>query len=309
MFFIKKAIKRLVPFNIHFFGEGGAAAGAAASGAAAPAAGEQGTGVSADLSNVVYGKSEGQAQAVAAGQPAVEDTRAAEFEKMINGDYKDAFNSRVQSIITKRLKASEAKVKAFDAIAPTLETLNSKYGLKEGDYDGLNAAIDNDLTYWEDKALEKGMPVEEYKAMVKMERENREMKNLLTEREKQENGEKAFAALLEEEKHLQTFYPNFSLKEESKNPNFGKLVQLGFELKDVYEMLHKDELFVNGIAKGYQQAEKKISASIAAGARRPTESAMTSRTAAIVKNDASQYKHADFQEIRRRVKNGERIVL
>ena len=42
MFFIKKTIKKLVSFNIHFFGEGGAAAGTGAPGEAAPAAGEHG---------------------------------------------------------------------------------------------------------------------------------------------------------------------------------------------------------------------------------------------------------------------------
>ena len=83
------------------------------------------------LANVKYGIQE---EAPIAGvQTVAQPDRNAEFEKLIKGEYKDLYDARVQDTVQKRLKGQKETVDKFNALAPTLELLASKYGVDAGD--------------------------------------------------------------------------------------------------------------------------------------------------------------------------------
>ena len=60
--------------------------------------------------------------------------RGADFEKLISGDYKEAFQSKVQSIIDRRFKETKNLEAAVGGMSPIIERLSARYGTKSGDF-------------------------------------------------------------------------------------------------------------------------------------------------------------------------------
>ena len=162
-------------------GDGGTAEGA---GATAPVAGVQ-KGMKNPLADVKYGKQEETA-------PVAEVTTApdmsAEFEALIKGKYKEQYDARVQDTVQKRLKGQKEIVEKYNALTPTLETIAKKYGVDASDIEALNKAIDEDDSYYEQEAIEKGMTVQQLKEVKKMERENAALKAQMEEAQRQGGG-------------------------------------------------------------------------------------------------------------------------
>ena len=103
--------------------------------------------------------------------------RNAEFEKLIKGEYKDLYDARMQETIRSRLKGTKETVDKYNALTPTLELLAQKYGVDVNNIEALNKAIQDDDSYFEEEALEKGLTVEQLKEIKAMKRENEELKS------------------------------------------------------------------------------------------------------------------------------------
>ena len=289
-------------FDIQLFGEGaGAGGGTGAGGDAggAPAAGQnaaalaqpQTTGAKGNpLAGVQYGKDE---SAPAAGVQQINtDDRTARFEQLIKGEFKDLYDARVQDTIQKRLKGNEATVQKYNALAPVLDLLAGKYGVKADDVEALSKAIEDDETFYEDEALEKGISVEQVKAMRKMERENAALKAEMERSRTEEQAKAKFAALVQESDQVKGVYPNFDFDAEMQNPAF-----------------RQDEIIPAAMQFTAQKVTEKVANSVRAGQRRPAEGAMAGTSAVQRKSDVSQLTKADRREIARRVARGERIVF
>lgn len=309
----------LCSFDIQLFADGGGAAGgtgsgaAGATGATAAAAGQQTSGESADLSNVVYGK---QTAPVDAGQtkqtsdPAAADDRAAKFREMIKGEYKEYYDAEVQNIIKNRFKNAEAKAAQFDKATQALDRVFAKYGVESGDYDALSAALDGDDSLWEDEAFERGMTVEQLKRIKKMEQENRALKEQITQRQNQEQADRLLAAWQQQAEETKAVYPDFDFSAEvNGNPKFKQLLQSNVDVKTAYEVIHLNDVLSTGMNMAARHAERKVASSVAAGARRPAESGVSKQGATIHKTDVTKFTKADRKEIIRRVQRGEKIIL
>ena len=234
--------------------------------------------------------------------------REAEFEKLIKGEYKDLYDSRMQDTIQKRLKGQKETVEKYEALAPTLETLAKKYGVDASDINALNKAIEEDDAYYEEEALEKGVTVEQLKQIRKMERENAELKKLRDEKNAKEAAEKKVASWMEESKQVKAIYPQFDLKGELQNPKFVDLLRVpGVDVRTAYELTHKDEIIAGAMQFTAKTVEKKIADKIAANGARPTENGLNSQSASLTKSDVSQLSKADILDIQRRVARGEKI--
>ena len=234
--------------------------------------------------------------------------REAEFEKLIKGEYKDLYDSRMQDTIQKRLKGQKEAVEKYEALAPTLETLAKKYGVDASDINALNKAIEEDDAYYEEEALEKGVTVEQLKQIRKMERENAELKKLRDEKNAKEAAEKKVASWMEESKQVKAIYPQFDLKGELQNPKFVDLLRVpGVDVRTAYELTHKDEIIAGAMQFTAKTVEKKIADKIAANGARPTENGLNSQSASLTKSDVSQLSKADILDIQRRVARGEKI--
>ena len=284
--------------NLQLFAEGGEG-GTSGDGATG---GNLGVPDQGDLSNVKYGKQEETAN-----QPIVTPDRDAEFEKLIKGDYKNEYDKRVQNTIQQRLKGSKETVEKYNSLVPTLELLARKYGVDANDIQALNKAIEDDDAYYDDEALEKGVTVEQLKAIKKMEKENAELKKQMQEQANREQAERDVAAWMQQAQEAQRTFPGLDLATELKNPQFLGLLKSGVGVETAYFAVHHKELVPQAMQYTAKQVEQKLTNKILANGNRPTENGATSNSPATVKSDVSQLTKADRQEIIRRVARGEKI--
>ena len=308
--------------DLQLFAEGGSSASAA--GAEGSGTGAEGV-TTADgmpatsaraknnpLADVKYGIQENAEDAQVAdaqntaGQVSAEE-RAATFEALIKGEYKDLYDAKMQDTIQKRLKGTKDTVDKYNALAPTLETLAKKYGVDPTDIEALNHAIDEDNTFFEDEALEKGISVEQLKEIRKIERENADLKKQMREQSVRENADRIYAGWLEQSDALKQIYPNFDLDAEIKNPRFVDLLKNNVDVRTAYEVLHKDDIIRGAMQFTADTVQTKLANNIIAGRNRPSENGIGQTSPAVVKNDVSQLSRADREEIIRRVARGEKI--
>lgn len=310
-------IYSLIPlFDIQLFGEGAGGAGGGTgggdAGAGAPAAGQDAAalaqpqqGVKGNpLANVQYGRQEDAPDAAA--QIETED-RTAKFEELIKGEYKDLYDQRVQDTIQRRLKGNEATVQRYNQLAPVLDLLAAKYGVDVNDVEALSRAIEDDETFYEDEAIEKGLTVEQVKLIRKMERENAQLK---AEREAQRNQAQAdalYAAWMQQAEQVKGIYPGFDLAAELQDEQFRNLLRSNVLIQTAYEVIHKDEIIPAAMHFTAQRVTEKVANSVRSGQRRPAEGAMAGPGAVQTKSDVSQLTRADREEIARRVARGEKI--
>ena len=285
-------------------GDGGTAQGQGVTGAAAL---PQTKGAKSNpLADVKYGIQEESAPAAEV-QTVAQPDRNAEFEKLIKGEYKDLYDAKVQDTIQKRLKSYKETVDKYNALTPILELLAGKYGVDATDIEALSKAIQEDNTFYEQEALEKGMSVKQLKEIKAMERENADLKAQMQEAQRQENGKKLYATWMKQAEEAQKVYPSFDMRAEMNNPKFVDLLKSNIDVRTAYEVLHKDEIIPAAMQFTAQTVESKIAKKIASNGARPTENGMSSGSAAVVKSDVSQLSKADRAEIIRRVQRGEKI--
>lgn len=234
--------------------------------------------------------------------------RNAEFEKLIKGEYKDLYDAKVKDTVQKRLKSTKETVDKYNSLSPMLETLGKKYGVDSTDADALIKAIEEDDSFYEQEALEKGITVEALKEIKKMERENATLKKQMDELNAKENADKQVAAWMQEAESLKAIYPSFDLGEELQNERFIDLLNVpGVNVRTAFELTHKDDIIAGAMQFTAKTVEKKLANKIMANGMRPTENGMNSQSASLTKSDVSQLSKADILDIQRRVARGEKI--
>ena len=305
------------PYTLHLqlfaeggAGDGGTGAGEGATGETAVAAVPQTKGSKNPLADVKYGIQDGDAQTAPVQESAeVVETpdRKAEFKKLIKGEYKSEYDAEVQDILQRRLKNTRETVEKYEALTPTLEMLAKKYGVDAADIKALNQAIEEDDSYYEDEALEKGMTVQQLKEIRKMERENSELKRQMQEQENRENANRLYQKWMEQAEQVKAVYPSFDLSTEMQNPKFLDLLRANIDLRTAYEVLNNDKIIPAAMQFTAQKVEQKLTNKMIANGARPSENGMTSQSASLTKSDVSQLTKADRQEIARRVARGEKI--
>lgn len=304
--------------NLQLFAEGAGDGGTGAEGAtgatATAAVSQTKKGVKSNpLADVKYGvqaeETTPAAEVEATPAPIEVEDRNAKFEALIKGEFKDLYDQRVSDTVQKRLKGSKETVDKYNELAPTLEMLARKYGVDASDIKALNKAIEEDDSYYEEEALEKGMSVEQLKNIRKMERENAELKKQMEEQNRRDNANKLYAQWMEQEKSTKAVYPSFDLRTEMQNPKFLDLLRSNIDVKTAFEVIHKDEIIPAAMQYTAKQVEQKITNKIIANGARPTENGNSSQGASLVKSDVSQLTRADRAEINRRVARGEKITF
>ena len=301
-------MKTFIPMlSLQIFAEGAGDGGTAEGQGATAGVASQQKAVSNPLADVKYGIQEEAAPVAEVQNNTAVLDRKAEFEKLIKGEYKDLYDERMQDTIQKRLKGSKETVDKYNALTPTLEMLAKKYGVDAGDIESLNKAIQEDDSYYEEEALEKGITVQQLKEIRKMERENAALKAQMEEAQRQENGKKLYATWMQQAEEAKKVYPSFDIQTEMNNPKFVDLLRSNIDVRTAYEVLHKDDIIRGAMQFTAQTVESKIAKKVASNGVRPAENGMSSQSAAVVKSDVSQLSKADRAEIIRRVQRGEKI--
>lgn len=298
--------------NLQLFAEGagggdGGTGAEGAKGVTAAAAMPQTKGVKNPLADVKYGIQEGDNTPAAEVEATTTEDRIAKFKALVKGEYKDLYDAQVQNTIQQRLKGQKETVDKYNALAPTLEILAKKYGVDATDVKALNKAIEEDDSYFEEEALEKGISVEQLKEIKKIERENATLRQQMEEQNRRDNANRFYAQVMEQAESVKTVYPSFDLRAEMQNPKFVDLLRNNVDVRTAYEVLHKDDIIPAAMQFAAKTAEQKLTNNIIAKGARPAENGNASQGATVVKSDVSQLSKADRQEIIRRVQRGEKI--
>lgn len=259
------------------------------------------------LADVKYGIQDEEQPPVAEAEEEEGPDRESAFEELIKGEYKDLYERRMQDVIQKRLKSTKDTMDRYKALTPVLEMLESRYGVKAGDAEALRKAIEEDDNYYEAEAAQRGMPVEQYKAIRKMEMENQRLRQAMSEQESRENASRLYQQWLEQEQDMRQVYPQFDLQSELENEQFLQLMRSGIDMRTAYEVIHKDEIIPAAMQFAAKTAERKVVNKIRANGSRPMENGVQDQSASLVKTDVSQLSKADREEIDRRVARGEKI--
>ena len=329
---------KLLEVDLQLFN--GAAGGAAAAGGEGAAQGTDGALSKADassrsgssrrsrtgeFSNVVFGKQEDASVAQTATDPAaggnaegngksgIETTsdtleaRRKAFRDMTSGEYKDVYTEEVQQIINRRFKDNKVMEASLNAQKPILDMLMQRYQIADGDMAKLQAAIEEDNSYWQEAADKEGMTVEQYKERMKLMHENAEFHAKEAQRAGEQAAQQQFARWAQEAESVKQLYPSFNMNAEMQNGHFRDLLKKGVSVQKAFELIHMDEIINATARNAAKTASEQMTANIKSRAARPSENGTSSKSAVIVKNDVSSLTRAERAEIARRAQRGEKM--
>lgn len=338
---MQNTINALLKFNLQLF-NGGAAGAAGGEGAAAEGtaqgnesalpkadtnrrSGGSRRGRSGAFDNVVFGKqdaagteatgsdagnSNGEGNANKSGVSTTSDSleaKRAEFEKLIDGEYKDIFAERTQQIINRRFKDGKIQEQTIADQKPIMDILMQRYNIADGDAKALLKAIEEDNTYWESAAEEAGLTVDQFKKMKQMERESAELQALRRKQAADQQAQQQLANWMKQAEGMQEMYPGFDFRSEIQNRDFQGLLRAGIPVQKAYELIHMEEIKQAAAKSAAQTASAQMQANLKAKQSRPAENGTSSKTAVIVKNDVSKLTRAERAEVARRAMLGEHI--
>jgi hypothetical protein len=311
---------KLFPLNLRAFdGEGaggGTGAGTAPAGTTGtPASSQQVTG-----EKVIYGKpptgtpngspnAEGNksADTPPAASAKTKEERAAEFEKLISGDYKDLYTERTQAMINKRFAATKELETKINAVNPLLDLLGTRYN--EQDPAKLLQAVSNDDKLWESLADERGMSVEQYKQFAQLEADSRRLRETENQRQAHESALQQYGNWQKQALEMANdpIFKGFDLDAEAEsNPQFVSLLKAGVDVRTAYQVSHIDDI-KQATARA---VEESVVNNIRAKGNRPAENGASGAQPQVVyKSDPSKLTREDRKEIEKRVARGEKITF
>ncbi len=239
------------------------------------------TGVTASAAGM-QGVKQGNADAAARVSEAGEPDRNARFQQLIQGEFKDLYDARVQDIVQKRLKSQNKTLEQYRTLEPTLDLLAKKYGVAPRDMEALSKAVAAD-----------DRPQPSPSQAV----ENPQLR-----------AQRQHDLWLRQAEQAKQLFPNLELRQEAQDPRFRELLGKGLHVEEAYLLRHRDEIIPAAMHYSAKAMERKLANRIAANGARPPESGMGAG-AAVVKNDVSHMTRAQRRDMIRRVQQGEIIRL
>lgn len=297
----------LEKLHAHMFdgegGDGGAGAGA-----------PNGAAESNVEPTVVYGKDEageeaGQVGTDDNGEVLEETDPEEEFTELINGQYRDQYNAHVQKIMQQRFKNTENyqdTISGYDkAVAPLYEL----YGINPGDVQGLERAIASDESLYAARAEEQGLTPQQYRENMRLRMEAQQGRTMMEEMRRQQEKQRTFARWDMEAKELAETFPAFNLQMELENQDFTDRLNAGYSVRDAFMSVHLSDILNGAAGEVRTDTTKAMIDNMRTRQARPAENAATMQPAVIRKTDPSKWTDEDFDEVERRIQNGERIIL
>lgn len=207
----------------------------------------------------------------------------AEFDRLIQGQFKEQYKARVQDIVRKRLKSQQQTLEQYRALEPSLELLAKKYGVEAKDPQALAEAIQA------------------------QEQSRREGEDAFSEPERRANAKRQYEQWMWQAMQARELYPSLDLAREVQNPRFMELLSSGVGVADAYLVAHRDDIIPAAMHYTAKAVEEKLANRIAANGLRPSESAMATRGTSVVADQVAHMSRAQRQDIIRRVRRGEVI--
>ena len=284
--------KMILDFHL-FEGEGGGEAGATASQ----------PGSTQDTKTIQYGKSTGEGQAnsqVGTDNGTGASDLNAEWEALTGkgGKFHDLLGQRVSEAVQERFKNRADLQGQIDQISEGLTPMFMNYGLKLGDFEGLQAAIANDDDLYKAGAERAGLDVEQYKKNLKLQADSDRLHQIEESYRQEQERQQRFDAWEADAAELQQAFPAFDLVMEIQtNAKFKQLLDNGVDVKTAFQVAHIEELNNGMSAYAHRTATQQVVNNIAQRAARPMEGALNHAPAIERKSDPSKLTKEDFERI------------
>ena len=224
----------------------------------------------------------------------------AEFEALIEGEYKEQFSKKVQKIISKRLREVKNLKEEKDKNTQIVESLLKRFNIEDGDTEKLERMIEKEMAHYGSKNNEK--QAELIKRLIA---ENTFLKRLRQDEMQgmeRRNRAQVLKAQAEETKRA---YPDFDFEKELKNSEFLRLLRLGVNVKNAYEVVNIDSI----LDKNSKSAERKVVDSIRSKGNRPVENGSEGASGILLSGNASKLSRKERAELAKRAAKGETISL
>lgn len=212
----------------------------------------------------------------AAGDPA-------EFEKLITGPYKQAYDARVQNIIQQRLKNAKETTEKFRALEPIAQMLSRHYGVEDGDYSALEESVR--------KAFAPPDPAEQQRQQAEI----------------QAGASRMVEQWNLQAREIQETYPAFDLRQEMGDERFVQLLRSHVDMRTAYEILHKDEIIPAAMAYAAKTVERKLADSLRSSGSRPSENGAAVTGPMRLGSRVEQMSRKEIADLCRRVERGKKI--
>ena len=215
------------------------------------------------------------------------------------------YNKQMQSVVQSRLRSAKAAEENLSKITPALELLARQHNLDVAnmDYEALANAISNDNQYYEDKALQMGVSIEEAKKADQEERDTARQQRIEQQTLEQQKFQQHIAKLQQQGEALKAVFPHFDLRTELKNPAFARMTapNVGISVEDAYYAIHRNEIQAAAMQVTAQKTAQQISNSIQAGQRRPAENGTSGQAPSVTSFDYRNASREQREALRKRI--------
>lgn len=225
------------------------------------------------------------------------------------------YNKEMQRTMQGRLREAKAAQEAMAKLTPSLEVLARKYNqdIANIDYDQLAEAIQNDGDYYENKALEMGVPLETAIKIDQQERADARQQRETARNLEQQRIQQHFAKLEQQGEAMKKVFPDFDLRKELQNPAFARMTapNVGLSVEDAYYAIHRSEIQAASMQVAAQKTAEKVSRSVQAGSYRPQETGSSGQAPSVTtfdyRNATRDQRNALKKRIRDAAARGEKV--
>lgn len=266
-----------------------------------------------DVKTIQYGRSKGEGQTsgqVGSDNGAETDDLSARWNAITGkgGEFHDLLGQTVSDAIQKRFKNQADLQAQVDGISENLSPLFQHYGLKSGDFEGLQNAVSNDDAFYKAGAEREGLDIEQYKQKLKLQADSDRLHQLEESYQQEKARQEMYGKWELDAAEIQQSFPAFDLGMEIQtNEKFAQLLDAGIDVKTAFQVAHFDELNQGMQTYQHRTATQQVVNTIQQRAARPMEGALSHAPAIQRKSDPSSLSNEDLDEINRRVANGESI--
>lgn len=231
-------------------------------------------------------------------------------------EYSKRYDEEMQNAVKTRLKSAKGAEETLSKMDPIMEVLSRKYNLDAQSptfHDDLVKAVNDDNAYYEDKAIEMGVPIETAKKIDQQEREEARRQREETRTLEQQKIQQHIQSLEQQSEAMKQAFPNFDLRKELQNPAFARMTSpgVGLSVEDAYYAVHRKEIQAAAMQVTAQKTAQKISNSIQAGQRRPAENGTSGQAASVTTFDYRNASREQKEELKRQIRaaaaRGEKI--
>lgn len=229
-----------------------------------------------------------------------------EFAELIGkgGKYHDAYGQAVSQAINQRFKNQSNLQAEIDSLNDVISPLFERYGLAQGDVEGLRNSLNGDESLYVQAAEEAGLSVDQYREQLKLKADAEKGRQLMAEYKNQQERNAKFADWDRQADELRQAFPNFDLGQELQNEQFGRLLDSGISVQDAFMAMHMREILSGVNEESTRNAQQNVLDNIRSRQARPTENASRTNPATKRTFDPAAMSDADMDDAIKKALNG-----